>query len=39
MQEAATGCVKEMRGYWTLEEEALGRTVWRTRFGRGMSLS
>jgi hypothetical protein len=21
--------------YWTLKEEALDRTVWRTRFGRG----
>jgi hypothetical protein len=26
---------KEMRGYWKLKEEALDRTVWRTRFGRG----
>jgi hypothetical protein len=27
--------VKEKRGYWKLEEKALGRTLWRTRFGRG----
>jgi hypothetical protein len=27
--------LKEMRGYWKLKEEALDRTVWRTRFGRG----
>jgi hypothetical protein len=27
--------LKERRGYWKLEEEALDRTVWRTRFGRG----
>jgi hypothetical protein len=26
---------KEMRRYWKLKEEALDRTVWRTRFGRG----
>jgi hypothetical protein len=25
----------EMRKYWTLKEEALDRTVWRTRFGSG----
>jgi hypothetical protein len=25
----------EKRGYWNLNEEALDRTVWRTRFGRG----
>jgi hypothetical protein len=24
--------LKEMRGYWKLEEEALNRTLWRTRF-------
>ena len=23
------------RGYWKLKEEALYRTVWRSRFGRG----
>jgi hypothetical protein len=28
-------CFKETRGYWKLKEEALARTVWRTRFGRG----
>jgi hypothetical protein len=27
--------LKENRGYWKLKEEALDRTVWRTRFGRG----
>jgi hypothetical protein len=26
---------KEKRGYWKLKEEALDRTMWRTRFGRG----
>jgi hypothetical protein len=25
--------LKEKRGYWKLKEEALDRTVWRTRFG------
>jgi hypothetical protein len=25
----------EKRGYWKLKEEALDRTPWRTRFGRG----
>jgi hypothetical protein len=27
--------LKENRGYWKLKEEALDRTLWRTRFGRG----
>ena len=27
--------LKETRGYWKLKEEALDRTLWRTRFGRG----
>ena len=27
--------LKERRGYSHLKEEALGRTVWRARFGRG----
>jgi hypothetical protein len=27
--------LKEKRGYWEFKEEALDRTVWRTRFGRG----
>jgi hypothetical protein len=27
--------LEEKRGYWKLKEEALDRTVWRTRFGRG----
>jgi len=26
--------LKETRGCWKLQEEALDRTVWRTRFGR-----
>jgi hypothetical protein len=26
--------LEEGRGYWKLKEEALDRTVWRTRFGR-----
>jgi hypothetical protein len=26
---------KEKRRYWKLKEEALDRTAWRTRFGRG----
>jgi len=27
--------LKEMRGYYHLKEEALDRTKWRSRFGRG----
>jgi hypothetical protein len=27
--------LKEKRRYWILNEDALDRTVWRTRFGRG----
>jgi hypothetical protein len=27
--------LKEKRKYWYLNEEALDRTVWRTRFGKG----
>jgi hypothetical protein len=27
--------LKEKTGYWKSKEEALDRTVWRTRFGRG----
>lgn len=27
--------VKENRAYWKLEKEALDRTLWETRFGRG----
>jgi hypothetical protein len=27
--------LKETRGYWELKEEALDRTLWRTRFERG----
>ena len=26
---------KEARGYWNFKEEALGRALWRTNFGRG----
>jgi hypothetical protein len=27
--------LKEKRIYWKLKEEALDRTLWRNRFGRG----
>jgi hypothetical protein len=27
--------LKEKRRYWKLKEEALERTIWRSRFGRG----
>jgi hypothetical protein len=27
--------LKEKSGYWKLEEGALDRALWRTRFGRG----
>ena len=27
--------LKEARGYWKLEEEALDRNLWRSRVGRG----
>ena len=27
--------LKERRGYYHLKEEALDRTIWRARFGRG----
>jgi hypothetical protein len=30
---------KERRGYSHLKEEALDRTMWRARFGRGLDLS
>jgi hypothetical protein len=30
--------VKEMRGYSHLKEEAVDRTIWRARFGRGFGL-
>jgi hypothetical protein len=30
--------LKEMRGYSHLKEEALDRTMWRARFGRGFGL-
>jgi hypothetical protein len=31
--------LKERRGYYHLKEEALDRTMWRARFGRGLNLS
>ena len=31
--------LKDRRGYCQLKEEALDRTVWRNRFGRGLDLS
>jgi hypothetical protein len=27
--------LKEKRGYWKLKEEALDRSQWKSRFGRG----
>ena len=27
--------LRETREHWTLKEEALDRSLWRTRFGRG----
>jgi hypothetical protein len=30
--------LKEKRRYWKLKDEALDRTQWRTRFGRGYGL-
>jgi hypothetical protein len=30
--------LKEKRGYWKLKEEALDRTLWRTRFGTGYGI-
>jgi hypothetical protein len=30
--------LKERRGYYHLKEEALDRTMWRARFGRGFGL-
>ena len=32
------GDLKEKRGHYIMKEEALDRTVWRTRFGRGYGL-
>jgi len=29
------GDLQETRGYWNMKEEALGSTLWGTRFGRG----
>jgi len=31
--------LKEKRGYWKLEEEALVRSLWRTCFGKAICLS
>jgi hypothetical protein len=31
--------VREKRRYWSLKEEALDGTLWRTRFGIGCGLS
>jgi hypothetical protein len=31
--------LKETRRCWKLQEEALDRTLWRTRFGRGYGLA
>jgi hypothetical protein len=30
--------LKDRRGYFYLQEEALDRTMWRNRFGRGVGL-
>jgi hypothetical protein len=30
--------LKETREYWKLKEEAIDRTLWRTRFARGVEL-
>jgi hypothetical protein len=30
--------LKERRGYYYLKEDALDRTIWRPRFGRGFGL-
>ena len=30
--------LRKRRGYWNLKEQALDRTVWRNRFGRGYGL-
>ena len=30
--------LKEKRGCWNSKEEALGRSLWRTRFGSGCGL-
>jgi hypothetical protein len=31
--------LKEKRRYWKFKEEALDRTVWRTRVGRGFGMN
>jgi len=31
--------LKEKRGYWKLEKEALDRPMWRTGCGRGFGLT
>jgi hypothetical protein len=30
--------LKEMRGCWKLKDDALDRTLWRTRFGRDCGI-
>jgi len=30
--------LREMRGYWNLKDDALDRTLTRTRFGRGYGI-
>jgi hypothetical protein len=30
--------LNEKKGYWKLKEEALDRTLWRTRFGRSYGI-
>jgi hypothetical protein len=34
-REKLLGGLKEERRYWKFQQEALDRTLWRTRFGRG----
>jgi hypothetical protein len=38
-REQLHGDLKEKRIYWNLKEEALDRTVWRKRFGRGCPVA
>jgi hypothetical protein len=30
--------LKEMRGYWSLKDDALDRTLWKPLFGRGYGI-
>jgi len=32
---SGAGDLEENRGYWKLKKEAVDRTLWTTRFGRG----